>query len=370
MVKVLLDDAIFRIYGGGGIARYFSEIIPCTAESSKDIGFYVAASCAAFGAGPLRDRVKTFNSWNLRPWRFWRHVNEIRLRQFQRNAHIFTTTFYQSKPVSNLKSVVVVYDLVNAAFPWVHSHVPSFVVKQKRVIEAADAIVAISGATKQDILRYTSVSEEKISVVYPAASESMLRTPGMVSIELFRQTYGITGSYWLYVGAREYYKNFTCMLQAFSKMAERDDSRLVIVGGEPGLTPAEVDFIVQHHLEHRVHVLGRIPDSELAAAYAGATAFVYPSLMEGFGIPLLEAMGCGAAVLAADIPVFHEVAQDAALFFDPRDPDSLVARMLEIKQGLVKAELIRKGRDRVCAFSWKKSAAQLADIYRKVAKNT
>ena len=128
-----------------------------------------------------------------------------------------------------------------------------------------------------------------------------------------------------------------------------------------------MDFVIKNRLENRLVLLHDMDDRELALAYSGALGFIFPSLAEGFGIPLLEAMACGVPVIASDIPVFHEVASDAAQFFDPHDEEELASVMCRLLSDESLCERLRAaGRTRSSHFSWGKSARDLARIYRSL----
>ena len=169
--------------------------------------------------------------------------------------------------------------------------------------------------------------------------------------------------YWLYVGKRGHYKNFGTLLRAFIKASSQIDCYLVAVGGEPVLEPWQEDLLIKNRLEQRVLLLHNINDSDLSNAYTGASAFIYPSLEEGFGIPLLEAMNSGTPIAASDIPVFKEVAADAACYFDPYDENMLADVMTKLLDKKISSNLIKRGKERIKHFSWDKAANQLSQVY-------
>ena len=157
----------------------------------------------------------------------------------------------------------------------------------------------------------------------------------------------------LYVGHRGEHKNFQVLSEAF-RLPVLDDFDLVAVGGQPVMPAAP-----------SLHHLANVPDSGLRCAYAGAAAFVFPSLCEGFGLPLLEAMSCGAPIAASDIPTNREVAGAAFIPFDPADPRSCAESILQAA-GPARARLLTAARDRLPRFSWTDCAARTLRVYRQV----
>ena len=150
-------------------------------------------------------------------------------------------------------------------------------------------------------------------------------------------------------------------------MAGETGGSLVVAGGRPELETHEIELLIAHRLEDRVVLLPGVSDDTLRVAYAGAAAFVFPSLAEGFGLPVIEAMGCGCPVIASDIAVFREVAGEAALYFDPHDPAALATAMRRSLEPTTRTALAAAGRKRAADFSWDKSAAILRGVYESLA---
>jgi len=368
MVNVLLDSMVFAHYQGGGVARYFNELIPLITRDSPDIRFLLAGDASMLGGCANIRRLKILSPMKYRPWRlFWKHIHERRVRRFQSQGDVYLATYYTPRPQPAMKSVVVVYDLIDADFPCVNPNGHEFVVNQRQVIENADRVIAISEATKSRILQHATVPEDRIDVIYPVLGSRFLVVPSPVAVQTFRKQYGLSRPYWLYVGYRSCYKNIECLLRAYSMVAHELGIDLVLAGGEKELMPHELAFVFQERLEHRVHLVGRLPDEMLSAAYAGAVGFVYPSFGEGFGIPLLEAMQCGVPVVASDIPVFREVAADAALYFDPHSALALAHSIRAVHETGIRERLTHLGTMRVKKFEGNQSVNQMAGLLRQVA---
>ncbi len=365
-MNVLLDNTIFEQHPGGGIARYFNEVIPLVAKENPDIRFFLVGEDSVLRGCANLSRLRLMSPMTHRLWKtFWKHINSRRLSRFQSHADLFLSTYYTPKPQAAMKSVVVAYDCIDMDLPCMNPNGHEFIAAQRKVMEEADGIVAISEDTKRGILRNTRVDGSHIEVVYPIPGSGFAKPCSGSAIQQFRNTCHLSKPYWLYVGTRTYYKNFDCMLRAFAMMARHSEDELVVVGGEKELTPHLLDFVFRKRLEHRVHLVGRLTDEDLSAAYAGAEGFVYPSFAEGFGIPLLEAMQCGVPVLASDIPVFREVAGEAALYFDPHSPAGLARMMRMLSNMDIRGRIKESGYSRAQLFSGSKAAEQMADVLRR-----
>jgi len=294
------------------------------------------------------------------------------MRRGRLSPHVFHSTYYTLNPFPEAKMVVTVHDFIDEhSFATMSGNPPEFVAHKKRMIEAADAIICVSQATKDDVLEYTDADAEKISVVHHGiddlfrANESSER-----DISSFRALLGCETPFWLYVGRRLRYKNFGTMLHAWAEFEKRTGmgTQLVAIGPDVPLEECQIEFLIQQGLESDLHILCNVPDTLLAIAYRLATAFVFPSLFEGFGIPIIEAMACGTPVIASDIPVFHEVAGDAACYFDAHCPVALADRMQSVLNEEVRRQCIAKGKERQIHFSWDAASAAIANVYRSVTE--
>ena len=371
MIKVLLDGTIYKMQSHGGINRSFNELLSHLAHQEADVGIVFYWPRRTRGAAPSGPGITFIRECNLRPARVFGRISKRidlgRLRAAR--PQIFHSTYYNQPYWSGLKQVVTVHDFVDEyTFNTMSGNSPDFRNVKRRTIEHADAIVAVSQETKADILTYTNAVADKISVIYHGVSESFMNL-SLVQAEIdeFRDRHNIKGPYWLFVGRRQLYKNFGTVLRAWARIPRTCDTFLVAVGPDQGLESWQIDFLIKNHLEDRLVLLCGIDDRELALAYSGALCFIFPSLSEGFGIPLLEAMACGAPIVASDIPVFHEVAADAALFFDPHDDEELASVMCRLLNDESLCERLRvAGRARASLFSWSKSACDLARIYRSL----
>ncbi len=362
MMRILVDGQIYGAQAVGGISRYFTEILSRVARrEDMDILLHLPAACAA--ETPSGPHLRAIRDARIRPGRLAKAISRARARL--QSPRVFHSTYYADPYWPGMRSVVTVYDFIYERFPAMMGN-PWFVEQKRRVIEQADAVVAISESTRNDVLAYTRAAPEKVTVVHPAAGGFWTESVPPAELDAFRKRAGVGATYWVYVGKRELYKNFEVLLRAFARVAKETDGYLLLVGGEPNLSPWQVDYMARQRLERRVVFLPGVEEADLRLAYAGAAALACPSLAEGFGIPLVEAMACGTPVAASDIPVFREVCGDAALFFDPDDEVALADSLRRSLDPSIRAALSRAGRDRAASFSWDQAADRWVDVYRSL----
>lgn len=215
-------------------------------------------------------------------------------------------------------------------------------------VRTSNKIITVSNFSKSEIRKfYNFVPAEKITVIYNAISEDFLNNSKTRNKQ----------AYFLAVSSMDPRKNFTRLIHAFENIKEH---KLLIVGGKNRV----YGNLDNNTNNKNIKFLGRVSDEELINLYTNAEAFIYPSLYEGFGIPPLEAMALGCPVLASDIPVLHEVCNDAAIYFNPLDEKNIQNTIISFhnKKESEKAILIKKGYNNLKRFSWIKSAKEIKEI--------
>jgi glycosyltransferase involved in cell wall biosynthesis len=230
--------------------------------------------------------------------------------------------------------------------------------QQKRACAlAADAILCISEATCEDVLAFYGVDPRRVRIV-PLAHSATFRPIAEGEVPSPPPS---ARPFLLYVGERHHYKNFMGLLKAYGTWPMRREIDLVVVGRR--WSRAERGEVAQRGLAGQVHLLTGVDDARLRWLYHQAAAFVYPSLYEGFGIPLLEALACGCPVVAARIPPTVEVAGECPFYFDLIGPESLCAALDAALAGGRDPERTRRGLDQARRYSWDRAARQTLDIY-------
>jgi glycosyltransferase involved in cell wall biosynthesis len=233
----------------------------------------------------------------------------------------------------------------------------------------AGAIIAVSEATKQDIIRILGVPAAKIQVVHEAPDSSFRPLDRATARARLRPEWQVPEAFLLYVGTIEPRKNLVRLLQAFARLRahERMAERLVIVGPTGWKTKPVLRAVEELGLEKEVRFLGYVPQEALVALYSLATALVLPSLYEGFGLPVVEAMACGAPVVASHAGALPEVGGDAVQYVEPTDVESLAAGLRAVVGDPARREELRlQGLAQAARYSWETAARQTQALYRRV----
>jgi glycosyltransferase involved in cell wall biosynthesis len=230
----------------------------------------------------------------------------------------------------------------------------------------------VSETTRNDALNFSNIPPERVFVTPLAADEAVFHPVAEAStIAAMRKRYQIPeGPYLLAVSAQDRHKNFPHLIRCFGALVEAGeltDTSLVIVGANPGRNPEVVEALAKYpKVKPHVIITGYVPDEDLAAVYSGATAFLFPSLAEGFGIPPLEAMQCGTPVIAANTTSIPEVVGDAGILLPPTDETAWCQAMLQISRAEKwRDELRQKSLQRSKLFSWRRFIEETLRGYQK-----
>jgi glycosyltransferase involved in cell wall biosynthesis len=273
------------------------------------------------------------------------------------------------------RSVVTVHDLGFLSYPEAHRSADRRYLRWSTGWNAAQAtmVLADSEATKADLVAAYRVRADKVRVVYLGFGADMARVADPAAIAEVASRYGIgTRSYLLYVGTLQPRKNLARIVDAFAALAGRpelSDVQLVLAGKQGWLYDDLFSRVTRLGLEDRVLFPGYIPEADLPALLSGALAFVFPSLYEGFGIPVLEAGACGVPVITSNTSSLPEVAGDAALLVDPHDVDALADAMYRlVTDEALRRELAERGHRNVKRFSWEKCAAETLAVLEAAAR--
>lgn len=368
MIKVLVDGIAYGTQKAGGISRCFTETVSRLCAKSDDFQVIVHLPRFSSGLEPRGPSITHIRDVNLHASRLQRVASALSKLQLKMSApQIFHSTYYSLPYWPGLRSVVTVHDFIHEEYPTLLGDAPEISVMKRDAIESADVIIAVSNHTKEGVIKHTNVDKSRITVIYHGVADTFLApAPEVTTCQRVLEKYGIGVPYWLFVGTRWSYKNFGTLLRAFTRISDQTGGSLVTVGGEASLERWQFDWVIKYGIEKRLRVLRGIDDEELRLLYSAASGFVFPSLAEGFGIPLLEAMACGVPVIASDIPVFHEVAADAAVYVDPHNEEALADAMLQVLRDDVREPLIGLGRKCVQRFSWDTAAEQLGEVYRSL----
>jgi len=269
------------------------------------------------------------------------------------------------------KKIVTVYDLFFLDHPELGNREARrhFSHGMGESLKKADGVVTISRFTKDQVLQRFNLDAAKVHVVHLGISHDRWASVTEDEIETVRKKYNLPSSFILFVGAFEPRKNLLRLLEALKRVHEtRERVPLVLVGRAGQESANLLKKITELNLQEQVSILGYIDEWELRCVYRLATLFAFPSLGEGFGLPLLEAMASQTPVAASKVSALPEILQNAALFFDPMDAEDIAAKIMHLlSDDALRRSLIVKGRQRVLDFDWDKTAQQTLGIYQSVA---
>lgn len=287
-------------------------------------------------------------------------------------AHI---PYFASPLRAGNKVVVTIHDLIPLILPAYRGSILVRLYTRLVAVGArrAAAIITDSYSSKQDITDLLGIAPHRVHVVHLAANEAFRPVRDTQKLDAIRQKYGLDQQYILYLGGFDQRKNLETLFAAFASVNAdlRARAHLVIAGHLPGQdTPFFPDpclTVARLGLEDSVSFVGWVAEKDKPALYSGATLFVFPSLYEGFGLPLLEAMACGTAVIASDRSSLPEIGGEGALLVDPHDVDGLAAAITTlIEDEERRRELQAKGLEQAQRFSWQKTVAETMAVYRSV----
>ena len=250
-------------------------------------------------------------------------------------------------------SLVTVHDLGYLHFPAAHPLGQRLYLDLSTRWNARVAVhvLADSQATRADLVARYGTPPEKITVAYPGRDEALAPARDPAAVEAVKARYGIDGRYFLYLGTLQPRKNLSRLIAAFGRL--RSDAVLVLAGKRGWLYQDLFAQVRRLGLEGRVHFPGYVPDDDKAILLSAALAFVFPSLYEGFGLPVLEAQACGCPVVASATSSLPEVAGDAALLVDPTDVEGIAVALERVAADpALRATLIERGFSNVRRFSW------------------
>lgn len=379
-MKVLYDYQAFTMQHFGGVSKCFCELLM---HKPKDLDYEIAISQSnnshlidsnlvdnlVYPAMDYQVFAKRFP--HLAKHKIYKLLNilglikgaeklnkkESILKLKEKKFDVFHATFFDDyflPYIGDKPFVITVHDMMPEIFPDYFKKPNPETKRKKELCEKAAAVIAVSENTKKDLIRIMDIPEEKIQVIYhggPNIADNF-------SLPLIR------GEYFLYVGQRDAYKNFHQTLMDFSLFHRQFPLVKLVCTGKP-FSSSENKLIRELELLQNVIYI-RPTDIELLNLYHYAIAFIYPSLYEGFGMPILEAFACGCPVLLNNKSCFPEIAGDAALYFESDSSNSNLSELLikyYSRKTTLKDQLVSKGYCRLQKYSWDKSSNKLFNIY-------
>lgn len=348
----------------GGISRYFANIIENSkvdAEIDATCGLlysknhYFKSSSNGFKAAMFK--LLTRNKPDI----YQKNKKYCKFLIQQGDFDVFHPTYYDPYFLSYLKKplVITIHDMIHERFPQFFPADDQVSAQKKILAGAADKIIAISETTKLDIINYLGVSPDKIKVIAHGIDDNEL---------IYEPVVGLPERYLLFVGSRGGYKNFNLLADAFAQLIKTDKSLHLVVAGGGAFTAEEMKLLTENGIFERTFHLDAT-DAQLNTLYKNAICFIFPSMYEGFGIPILEAFKNDCPVILSNCSCFPEIAGDAALYFDTNSIASLINQLiLLINNENIRNILIEAGKAKLQDYTLEKCTTATVNLYKELGR--
>ncbi|MFW6160692.1 MAG: glycosyltransferase family 4 protein, partial [Acidobacteriota bacterium] len=359
-----------------GVGIYLKNLLFNLAEIDEENKYFLFSS--SFKDEFPKEKIPPFKNVNFRHYRipvraincFWYKLGWPPLDSlFKVNLDLTHSPSPLILPTRG-KKIITIYDLFFLKHPRLADKEAEkdFVPRVADAVRQARAVVAISHSTGKDILEFFPEAEEKIRVIPLGVDKSFGEQILIGRLEQIRMRLGLPERFLLYVGAIEPRKNLIRLLEALKIVHYRSEKIPLVVAGRPGRIMDEFkEKIRQLQLQNEILLQGYVSNRDLRFYYQLALGLIFPSLCEGFGLPLLEAMACGLPVAASNAPALPEVAGKAALYFDPFDQEDMAAKIISLcLDESIRDTLIYEGKTRINKFSWEKTAVETLEMYKNL----
>ncbi len=360
-----------------GVGHYTLELARALALVSPSDQFELVSPAPFDGAAQdeiERAHLPNLRTVNPRASSIRGHWWSIGLPLYARRAafDLFHGTNFDLPLWKRRRSVVTIHDLSTLLHP--EKHRPRLVRRARLrlplVVRIADMIITPTESVKRDVCQHLGVRADKVTAI-PLSARSSFQPMPLAQTAPIRKRLGIEDDFLLFVGTLEPRKNLLTLLKALEQIIGHSSLRpqLVIAGGEGWLMDELLALIKKATISDRLRLTGYLRDEDLRALYSSCRVFIYPSVYEGFGLPPLEALACGAPVIAGRIPSLQETLGSAARLVEPLDVDALAKSILALLQDGNQRQLLRAaGPQQAGKFSWEKTARLTLDVYRKLLK--
>jgi glycosyltransferase involved in cell wall biosynthesis len=352
-----------------GIGTYIRNLIAALGELDQEDQFILFAGQQAseeLGDLPENFRVVVERS----PSYSIRELMALSWRLFRLEIDLYHSTHYVLPAVVPCRAVVTIHDIIHLLYPEFLPSTLAFFYAQRmirRSLSRGDRIIAVSQNTKTDLMDYFKVDGRKIRVVYSGVTDRYREKLSQTTISARLNEFGIDQPYLLFVGNPKPHKNLDNVVKAYARSLEilDFDADLVCVGDREGMEFKVRQRAEQLGLGDRIRLVGHVPEEALPALYQGATLFVFPTLYEGFGLPVVEAMASGVPVITSKTSALREIAEGYSHLVNPLDVEEIAQAIAQCMADPEHREALRKlGLRRADDFRWPRTAEQTLEVYR------
>src|SRR5262245_35169173 len=369
-MRIAFDGTALRP-GRTGVGYYTEHLLHHLAQTASNDELIVVSNRSIDTTAPLPSRVRVATPARRVPRLVWMQTLAVTaLREVEADVVHFTNGMLPL--MSPVPTVVTIHDMSLRLYP--RYHPPRRVLLNRPLVDLAarraDAIITPSDTARRDIVRLYDLDPSRVHVVYEAAAPSFRPVIDPVELERVRRKYHLDERIILYVGTIEPRKNLPKLIDAFAgrRQAGELSHQLVCVGPYGWLSRGIEDQIARTNLAHAINFTGYVPFDDLPALYSLAEMFVYPSMYEGFGLPVVEAMACGTPVVTSAAGALAEIGGAAIEQVERLDADTLGRAIVALARSRDRrAELSAAGLTRAAAFSWERAAGESLEIYRQTA---
>lgn len=372
-MKIAID--VSQTIYGGGVGTYTKNLVNTLLEIDKKNQYSLFFSSlrrqfkdAGIKSKKKNSEVKIFKIPPTALDFFWNGLHILPVEQFVGSVDIFHSSDWTQPPAKKAKLVTTIHDL--SFLKHTKTVHPKVLVVQRRRLEwvkkQVDQIIVVSEATKKEAVKLLGIPESKLTVIYEAVPTDVLNFARQLPVRkqfvtTCKKKFNITKPYFFAYGSRAPRKNIERLIRAFTLIRKTKDCQLVICG----------NYKTKEKLDKDIILTGFLPRNEMLTLFSEAKAFVYPSLYEGFGLPILEAFAFGVPVITSNCSSMSEISGQAAILIDPKVIKSTA-------NGLTKAlvdqkgnqSLIKLGKKRLKLFSWQKAAKETLAVYQKALKGS
>jgi glycosyltransferase involved in cell wall biosynthesis len=370
-------DVSSAVHAKAGIGRYAGSLAQAliAREPGRFALFYNRTGDSLPPEGLEEIPARTVRA-GYKPWRMAVWMGQLAGVGFNRlvpGAELFHATEHLLPPLRGVSTVLTVHDMIFKLFPEHQKRLNYWYLNATMPLycRRASAIVTVSEASKRDIVANYGLDPARVTVIHEAAAPEFSPSASD-AVDEVRRRYGLPERYLIHVGTIEPRKNLTRLVEALQRLRESGQTiPLVVVGGKGWLYDEFFQRLEQSGLSDSILFPGYVPSADLPAIYSAATVAVVPSVYEGFGLPVLEAMACGTPVVSSEASSLPEIGGAAACYFDPYDVPAMADAVGEVwSDATLREEMREQGLAQAARFSWERAAEETQALYKRLLRQT